>query len=92
MKHSHFDKRDSILTHVLFILNYQVIQIKLLIFIMNYHMENMLVQLFSGNYATLDDLVNGLNGTFNLRSQKYFSKIVNLDKISQSSSWIQHKN
>lgn len=42
----------------------------------------MLVQLFSGNYATLDDLVNGLDRTFNSRSHKYFSKIVNMDKIS----------
>lgn len=85
MKHSHFDKK-SILTHVFFILNYQLIQIKLLIFIMNYHMENMLVQLFSRNYATLNSLVNGLDRTLNSKLHKYMFKIVNMDKISQSSS------
>lgn len=59
---------------------------------MNYHVENMLVQLYSRNYATLDSLVNGLDKTFNSRLHKYIFKIVNMDKISQSSSWIQHKN
>jgi hypothetical protein len=59
---------------------------------MNYHMENMLVQLFSRNYATLDGLVNGLDRILISRLHKYVFKIVNMDKISQSSSRIQHKN
>jgi hypothetical protein len=53
---------------------------------MHYHMENMLVQLFSGNYATSDGLVNGLDRILNSRLHKCVFKIVNMDKISQSSS------
>jgi hypothetical protein len=50
----------------------------------------MLVELHARNYATLDGLVNGVDGIF-LRLYKNVFKIIHIDIFWKPNNWKQHK-